>query len=147
MNNPINLAIGVAVLCCSSCCSSSLANVGLGLGGLFGGPGGLLGGLLGLPGSVLAAGLGLDKNAPGFEGGFTKGATDPVGGVGALADMAQGKPTEGNTITQVSKSDECTFKCGDCSQEIWNFFEERQGKEQTDGRKAWCLGEGGCCSS
>ena len=27
MNNPINLAIGVAVLCCSSCCSSSLVNV------------------------------------------------------------------------------------------------------------------------
>jgi len=138
MNNPINLAIGVAVLCCSSCCSSSLANIGLGLGGLFGAPGDLL--------DLLTGGLGLDKNAPGFKGGFSRGVTDPVGGVGALADMAEGKPTEGNTITQVSKSDECTFKCGDCSQQIWDYFEEHQGKEQTDGRKAWCLGEGSCCS-
>ena len=129
MNNPINLAIGVAVLCCSSCCSSSLANIGRKIK------------------AGWTGGLGLDKNAPGFEGGFARGATDPVGSVGALADMAEGKPTEGNTITQVSKSDECTFKCGDCSQEIWNFFEERQGKAETDGRKAWCLGEGGCCSS
>jgi len=97
MNNPMNLAIGVAVLCCSSCCSSSLMNSGLG------GSGGLLGGLLGLPGSAAAGLLGLDADAPGFEGGFATGVTDPVGGVGALADLAQGKPTEGNTITEVEE--------------------------------------------
>ena len=97
MNNPMNLAIGVAVLCCSSCCSSSLMNSGLG------GSGGLLGGLLGLPGSAAAGLLGLDADAPGFKGGFATGVTDPVGGVGALADLAQGKPTKGNTITEVEK--------------------------------------------
>ena len=132
----MNLVIGVAVLCCLSCCSSSLTNSGLG------GSGGLLGGLLGLPGSVLTAGLGLDADAPGFEGGFTKGATDPVGGIGALADMAQGKPTEGNTITQVSTDQECGLKCGDCTGASWDYLEERYGKERSDEAKTWCQATG-----
>ena len=38
MNNPINLAIGVAVLCCSFSCATSFMNSGL--GDLLGGPGG-----------------------------------------------------------------------------------------------------------
>ena len=80
----------------------------------------------------------------GFGGGFWRGLTNPVGATGDLISLMQGKQP-GNTMQQVSKSDECKFKCGDCSQKIWDFFEERQGKAETDGRKAWCLGEGGCC--
>ena len=125
MNNPVNMAIGVAILCCSSCCSSSLMNSGL--GGLFSGPGGLLGGLLGLPGSAAAGLLGLDADAGGFEGGFATGVTDPVGGVGAVADIAQGKPTKGNTIKEVDPdSDRGKFftgfknqRCNQCSTQGW----------------------------
>ena len=40
MNNPINLAIGVAVLCCSFSCATSFMNTGL--GDIFGGAGGLV---------------------------------------------------------------------------------------------------------
>ena len=40
MNNPINLAIGVAVLCCSFSCATSFTNTGL--GDIFGGAGGLV---------------------------------------------------------------------------------------------------------
>ena len=118
MNNPVNMAIGVAILCCSSCCSSSLMNSGTG---------GLLGGLLGLPGSAAAGLLGLDADAGGFEGGFATGVTDPVGGVGAVADIAQGKPTKGNTIKEVDPdSDRGKFftgfknqRCNQCSTQGW----------------------------
>ena len=40
MSNPINLAIGVAVLCCSFSCATSFMNTGL--GDIFGGTGGLV---------------------------------------------------------------------------------------------------------
>jgi len=40
MNNPINLAIGVAVLCCSFSCATSFMNTGL--GDIFGGAGSLV---------------------------------------------------------------------------------------------------------
>jgi hypothetical protein len=126
MSNLINMGIGVAILCCSSCCSSSLMNSGL--GGLFSGQGGgLLGGLLGLPGSAATGLLGLDKDAGGFEGGFTKGVTDPIGAVDDLSNLAQGKRTRGNTITEVDpESDTGKFfsgfkevRCNDCSVKGW----------------------------
>ena len=124
MNNPVNMAIGVAILCCSSCCSSSLMNSGL--GGLFSGPGGLLGGLLGLPGSAAAGLLGLDADAGGFEGGFATGVTDPVGGAGAVADLAQGKKPK-NNIKEVDPDSDTgkvftgfkNQRCNQCSTQGW----------------------------
>ena len=124
MNNPVNMAIGVAILCCSSCCSSSLMNSGL--GGLFSGPGGLLGGLLGLPGSAAAGLLGLDADAGGFEGGFTTGVTDPVRGVSTLADLAQGKKPK-NNIKEVDPDSDTgkvftgfkNQRCNQCSTQGW----------------------------
>ena len=127
MSNSVNMVIGVAILCCSSCCSSSLMNSGL--GGLFSGQGGGLfsGGLLGLPGSAAAGLLGLDKDAGGFEGGFTRGVTDPIGAVDDLSKVAQGKPTKGYTIKEVDpESDTGKFftgfkeaRCNDCSTQGW----------------------------
>ncbi len=124
MNNPVNMAIGVAILCCSSCCSSSLMNSGL--GGLFSGPGGLLGGLLGLPGSAAAGLLGLDADAGGFEGGFATGVTDPVGGASTLADLAQGKKPK-NNIKEVDPDSDTGkvftgimgHRCNQCSTQGW----------------------------
>ena len=95
MSNSMNMVIGLAVVCCSSLCVMSVTNSGAG---------GLFGGLLGLPGSVAAGLLGLDKDADGFEGGFTKGVTDPIGAVDDLSNLAQGKPTKGNTIKEWTQS-------------------------------------------
>lgn len=123
MNNPINLAIVVALLCCSSCCSSSLMNSGI--GGLFSGKGSLVGGLLGLPGSMATGLLGIDKDAGGFEGGFARGVTDPVGATRDLAKLAQGKPT--HNLKEVDPdSDVGRFytgfqgaRCNQCSSQGW----------------------------
>lgn len=117
MNNPINLAIGVAILCCSSCCSSSLMNSGL--GGLFSGPGGLVGGLLGLPGSAATGLLGLDKDDDGFEGGFVRGITDPVGSSAALVQLAQGNTNFGSTLRKVDLVPQITAHCEECSVRGW----------------------------
>ena len=122
MSNSMNMVIGLAVVCCSSLCVMSVMNSGL--GGLFSGQ---EGGLLGLPGSVAAGLLGLDKDADGFEGGFTKGVTDPIGAVDDLSNLAQGKPTKGNTIKEVDpESDTGKFftgfketRCNDCSVQGW----------------------------
>lgn len=125
MNNPINLAIGVAILCCSSCCSSSLMNSGL--GGLFSGQGGLVDGLLGLPGSVATGVLGLDKDDDGFEGGFVRGITDPVGSSVAVVKLAQGDTNFGNTIKEVDPDSEIgrwwtgvkVARCEECTVQGW----------------------------
>jgi len=82
MNNPINMAIGVAMLCCSSSCMYSM----------------LSGGFPNLP-------------FGGGGGAFWKGLTDPVGSTADLVDFASGgKP--GNTMQQVDTSTECKIKCG-----------------------------------
>lgn len=117
MNNIRNIAIGMAILCCSSCCSSSLMQSG---SALFSNP---LGTLISAPGSVFNAVLGIDKDDGGFGGGLATGVTDPVGGAGVLFGLAQGKQPKTN-IKQVdpNSADGQMFermkdqRCRDCAQ-------------------------------
>jgi hypothetical protein len=123
MSNPVNMAIGVVMLCCSSSCASSLMKSGL--GGLFGDSGGLLGGILGAPGSLVTSILGVDSDAGGFEGGFAKGLEDPVGATGDLINVAKGN--RGAGLKQVDPDSEAgkkfaSFKeirCNECRTQSW----------------------------
>ena len=115
MNNPINLAIGVAVLCCSFSCATSFTNTGL--GDIFGGAGGLVTG----------------------AGGLVTGAGNAAGD--AALDAADAV-TGGTNLREVSTDQECGIKCGDCTQGTWDYIEERFGASRSDEAKAWCVGEG-----
>jgi hypothetical protein len=114
MNNPINLAIGVAVLCCSFSCATSFMNTGL--GDIFGGAGGLVTG----------------------AGGLVTGAGNAAGDAAlAAADAVTG----GTNLTQVDPASldkrTCQDICGDCKQETFDAHPEGRGEEW----KALCYGE------
>jgi hypothetical protein len=47
----------------------------------------------------------------GFEGGFWRGLTNPVGAASDLIDLMQGKKP-GNTMQQAGSETECNIKCG-----------------------------------
>ena len=114
MNNPINLAIGVAVLCCSFSCATSFMNTGL--GDIFGGAGGLVTG----------------------AGGLVTGAGNAAGDAALAAADAVGA---GPNLQEVSTDKECELKCGDCSIGAWDYLEKNFGLPR-DEAKAWCVGEG-----
>ena len=118
MNNPINLAIGVAVLCCSFSCATSFTNTGL--GDIFGGAGGLVTG----------------------AGGLVTGAGNAAGDAALAAADAVGA---GPNLTQVSTDEECRIKCGGCKFGVVAMEEAlAAGLSQAllDEAKAWCVGEG-----
>ena len=125
MNNPINLAIGVAVLCCSFSCATSFTNTGL--GDIFGGAGGLVTG----------------------AGGLVTGAGNAAGDAALTAADAV---TGGTNLTQVSADEECKITCGGANAKgvCTGFGGEHDtaalaaglSQAQLDEHKAWCIGEG-----
>ena len=117
MNNPINLAIGVAVLCCSFSCATSFTNTGL--GDISGGAGGLVTG---------AGGAAVDAAAA---------ATAAVTGGGG-SNLQQASQEQECEI----KCDGCNFPREPTAEATIARATAEGASAVVLERLAWCLGEG-----
>jgi len=108
------------VVICSSCISVSQ----LGSGG--GGVGGLLNTVTGL----VSGGSG----NKGFDKGFVRGMTNPVGAVNDLSNLAQNKQPE---LSEASPEMECKIKCGEAAQCTQGKKDAAAGTIPVDRQQIW----------